>query len=164
MAIKCTSTTAPFTSKSLNSIAKPASELSSQSSLSIGIALTLIIPTTSPRLDRNNLIICPMMTMPGHQDIQTIATEQPWNRHTYACYLCTRKFARLGALNSHLRSLAHAQNIYQCPDRGCHREYKLLSGLVQHVESESWGLMQFAQVQRHARNGIENMVGRMIMN
>jgi hypothetical protein len=38
----------------------------------------------------------------------------------------------------------------------------VLSGLVQHVESESCGVMRFAQVQNQARNGIQNMVGRLI--
>lgn len=56
----------------------------------------------------------------------------------------------------------HEQNIYRCPKGGCGREFRALSGLVQHVESESCGLMRFAQVQRQARNGVEKMVWRMI--
>ena len=44
----------------------------------------------------------------------------------------------------------------------CRREYKLLSWLVQHVESESCGVMRFGMVQSQARCGIQNMVGRMI--
>jgi hypothetical protein len=38
----------------------------------------------------------------------------------------------------------------------------VLSGLVQHVESESCGLMRFASVQSQAKNGTESMVGRMM--
>jgi hypothetical protein len=44
----------------------------------------------------------------------------------------------------------------------CRKEYKVLSGLVQHVESESCGVMRFGAVQNQARSGIQNMVGRMI--
>lgn len=94
--------------------------------------------------------------------METIATERSWNGYSYECCLCPRTFGSLQALNNHLKSPAHEQNLYRCPGRGCGREYKLLSGLVQHVESESCGLMKFAAVQQQAKTGIENMVGRMI--
>ncbi|KAI9051551.1 hypothetical protein LZ554_004597 [Drepanopeziza brunnea f. sp. 'monogermtubi'] len=116
------------------------------------------------RLDRNNVITRPMLTMPGYENVETVATERAWNGSAYACYLCTRKFASLRALNSHLSSPAHEEKVYRCPGGGCGRNYTLLSGLIQHVESESCGVMRFAQVQKHARNGIENMIGRMITN
>jgi len=114
------------------------------------------------RLDRNNVITRPMLTMPGYDRVQTIATERSWNGYSYECYLCSREFSQLNGLNNHLKSPAHEQNLYRCPKASCGREYKLLSGLVQHVESESCGVMRFAQVQKTARNGIQNMVGRMI--
>ncbi|KAH6723844.1 hypothetical protein BKA61DRAFT_16993 [Leptodontidium sp. MPI-SDFR-AT-0119] len=116
------------------------------------------------RMDRNNVITRPMLTMPGYNNVQTIATERAWNGQAYECYLCPREFATLRALNSHMSSPVHEQNIYRCPGRGCGRTYKLLSGLIQHVESESCGLMRFAQVQQQARNGVESFVGRMITN
>jgi hypothetical protein len=114
------------------------------------------------QLDRNNAITRPMITMPGYDNIETLATGRAWNGSGYECYLCTREFSTLNGLNSHLRSPVHEQNIYRCPGRGCGREYKILSGLVQHVESESCGLMRFASVQSQAKNGIQHMVGRMI--
>ncbi|PVH73861.1 hypothetical protein DL98DRAFT_395894, partial [Cadophora sp. DSE1049] len=75
------------------------------------------------------------------------ATERSWNGQAYACYLCTRQFATLRSLNSHISSPVHEQHIYRCPGRGCGRNFKLLSGLIQHVESESCGVMRFVQVQ-----------------
>ncbi|TVY83704.1 hypothetical protein LSUE1_G001131 [Lachnellula suecica] len=114
------------------------------------------------KLDRNNVITKPMLTMPGYGQPETIATNRAWNGRGYECYLCPKEFGTLQGLNAHLKSPFHDQEIYRCPKGGCGRNYKLLSGLVQHVESESCGLMQFGQVQRQARNGIENMVGRMI--
>jgi hypothetical protein len=114
------------------------------------------------RMDRNNVIINPnrMITMPG-QD-QLFATERAWNGYFYECYLCDREFNSLPALNQHLKSPAHEQHIYRCPKVSCGRQYKLLSRLVQHVESESCGVMRFARVQAQAKGGLQNMVGRMI--
>lgn len=114
------------------------------------------------RMDRNNVITKPMLMMPGYDNEEMIATERAWNGQYYECYLCDREFNTLPALNQHVRSPAHEQKIYHCPKRSCSREYKLLSGLVQHIESESCGLMRFAQVQQQAKNGIQNMFGRMI--
>ena len=114
------------------------------------------------RMDRNNVITKPMLTMPGYDRVEMIATERAWNGSYYECYLCHRDFSSLRALNQHVQSPAHEQNIYHCPKAGCGRNYKLLSGLIQHVESESCGLMRFSQVQQQAKNGIQNMVGRMI--
>lgn len=58
----------------------------------------------------------------------------------------------------------HEQNMYRCPGPRCGREFRLLSGLVQHVESESCGVMRFKNVQSAARGGLDKMIGRMIRN
>ncbi|KAL2075249.1 hypothetical protein VTL71DRAFT_192 [Oculimacula yallundae] len=116
------------------------------------------------RMDRNNVITRPMLEMPGYNNVQTIATERSWNGRAYECYLCPREFGTLRGLNAHISSPFHEQSMYRCPGRGCGRNYKLLSGLIQHVESESCGLMRFAQVQQQARNGVQSFVGKMIMN
>lgn len=120
--------------------------------------------TMVQRLVRNNVITRPMIETPGYNNVQTIATERSWNGRAYKCYLCPREFNSLRGLNQHISSPAHEQNIYRCPGRGCGRNYKLLSGLIQHVESESCGLMRFAQIQYQARNGVESFDGRMITN
>lgn len=116
------------------------------------------------RLDRNNVITRPMITMPGHKhkDDEIYATVLSWDGRSYRCYLCSKGFTSLKGLNSHLQSGAHEQPIYRCPKDGCARPFRMLSGLVQHVESEICGLMRFDQVQKQARNGIQNMIGRMI--
>lgn len=114
-------------------------------------------------MDRNNVITKPMVILPGYTNVEEIATARAWNGSGYECYLCRKEFNGLHGLNNHLKSPVHEQAIYRCPGRGCGREYKVLSGLVQHVESESWGLMRFATVQSQAKNGIQGMVGRMIM-
>jgi hypothetical protein len=120
------------------------------------------INTMVQRMDRGNIITRPMITMPGYDNVQSIATERAWNGYSYECYLCNRGFGSLQGLNNHLKSPVHEQEFYHCPKKSCGRTYKLLSGLIQHVESESCGLMRFIQVQQQARNGIQNMVGRMI--
>ena len=50
--------------------------------------------------------------------------------------------------------------MYRCPGRGCGREYKLLSSLIQHVESESCGFIRFEKVQAAQRQLTEVMSGR----
>ena len=73
------------------------------------------------------------------------ATEDSWNGGAYECVLCHREFRTLGALNAHLRSPAHADRIYTCPDvfGGCGVQFTTLSGLVQHVESGCCGVRRF---------------------
>lgn len=115
------------------------------------------------QLDRNNVITRPMITMPGYDTVEMIATERAWNGYGYQCYLCSNEFSSLHGLNNHIRSPAHEQHMYRCPKASCAKHFKMLSGLVQHVESETCGLMRFQQVQQQARNGVQNMVGRMIM-
>jgi len=120
------------------------------------------INTAIQNLDRNNVITRPMLTMPGYDRVETIATSRSWNGHSFECYLCHREFNSLKGLNQHIQSPAHEQPLYHCPNARCARPFKVLSGLVQHVESETCGFMRFMQVQQQARTGIENMVGRMI--
>lgn len=112
------------------------------------------------------------------------ATERAWNGYGFGCYLCPKEFGNLYSLNRHLRSpgipppqiapfilggegnsnkpLVHEQEIYNCPKSRCGRTYKLLSGLVMHVESESCGLMGWEQVQEQARGGLGRVMGRLV--
>ncbi|KAM3065464.1 hypothetical protein ACMFMG_011648 [Clarireedia jacksonii] len=112
------------------------------------------------RLDQNHVITNRLLTYPS--STTSTATNRSWNGYAFECYLCSRQTATLGALNKHLNSPAHEQNLYHCPKAACGKQFKLLSGLIQHVESESCGVMRFRQVQQGARHGINNMVGRMI--
>jgi len=114
------------------------------------------------QLDRGNVITRPMLPMSGYDRVENIATRQAWNGIAYQCYLCARQFLALEGLNKHIGSPAHDQETYHCPKASCNRQYKLLSSLVQHVESETCGVMRFGEVQQQATRGIDNMVGRMI--
>lgn len=67
---------------------------------------------------------------------QLFATEASFNGSYYACPFVDcrkRKFKSLHALNKHLNSPAHDKNQFKCP--GCHTEFKLISGFIQHVEA-----------------------------
>lgn len=114
------------------------------------------------QMDRNNVITHPMITLPGYDNFETIATNRSWNGRAFECYLCSREFTTLQSLNSHIKRPVHEKNLYRCPKRSCGREYKLLSGLVQHLESESCDVMRFGNIQTVASTGIQNMVGRML--
>jgi hypothetical protein len=61
-----------------------------------------------------------------------------------------------------MHSVAHEQHIYKCPKNGCGWPFKVLSGLIMHVESECCGLVSFEDVQVGAQFGIGNVVGKMI--
>ncbi|KAK7426990.1 hypothetical protein QQZ08_006417 [Neonectria magnoliae] len=77
------------------------------------------------------------------------ATSRAWNSRcsAYECYLCHQLFNTLGALNQHLASPRHQQNLYHCPGRSCGKEFSTLAALINHFESESCGFMRFQAVQ-----------------
>ena len=70
-----------------------------------------------------------------------IATGAAWDGSCYRCYLCQRGFNQLPSLNQHLASPAHRQNEYHCPR--CPTQFKALSGLINHLESEKCGEFRF---------------------
>lgn len=84
---------------------------------------------------------------PSTTVISCHATELAYNFYVnaYECYLCHRNFWTLLALNQHLGSAAHDQDEFKCPE--CKRRFTLVSGLIQHIESEVCGLARFQQVQ-----------------
>ncbi|TGO48685.1 hypothetical protein BOTNAR_0464g00020 [Botryotinia narcissicola] len=112
-------------------------------------------------LDKNHVITTPLMEY-SYPSFTNIATERSWNGFYYECSMCHRGFNTLQGLNGHLRSPVHDQRMYRCPGPSCGREFIVLSGLVQHVESESCGVMRFANVQKSASGGIDKMVRKMI--
>ena len=71
-------------------------------------------------------------------------TERAFNGTAYECYLCHRTFRTLSALNSHVSSPVHDANEFRCPK--CEGEYKLISGLMQHIEGEGCGIAKFQAV------------------
>jgi len=75
------------------------------------------------------------------------ASERAFNGSAYECYLCHSTFRTLASLNMHLSSPAHDDDEFNCPK--CKRPYKLISGLIQHIETEACGLARFEQVEDH---------------
>ncbi|KAF9472214.1 hypothetical protein BDN70DRAFT_818979 [Pholiota conissans] len=65
------------------------------------------------------------------------------NKHLLAspkhnwCFDCSRDFASENSLSQHQNSLAHKNRNFKCPN--CERDFKLMSGLVQHLESRTCG-------------------------
>ncbi|KAF8554350.1 hypothetical protein OG21DRAFT_1099906 [Imleria badia] len=88
---------------------------------------------------------------------QYIATERSWNGSAYECILCHNTFRTLDDLNRHLASPKHQGKIYHCPLSTCLTRFNTLSGLCQHVESESCGVLRF----RAARDGMEYLLSDM---
>ncbi|KAI0310333.1 hypothetical protein OF83DRAFT_881824 [Amylostereum chailletii] len=83
--------------------------------------------------------------------VQYTATERAWNGKAYQCYLCYCTFHQLHFLNAHLHSAAHDSDEFRCPKAKCGRTFKVVSALVQHIESEACGLARFAQIEYHTK-------------
>lgn len=78
------------------------------------------------------------------------ATEEAFDGVSYRCYLCPGTYATLGGLNAHLNSPAHDADEFKCPK--CNMQFKLVSGLIQHVESGTCAIAKFKEVQSHFEN------------
>ncbi|KZV70594.1 hypothetical protein PENSPDRAFT_579077, partial [Peniophora sp. CONT] len=90
---------------------------------------------------------------PSSTLITYTATDRAWNADVgaYECYLCHRTFRGLSALNTHLNSPAHDRDEFRCPKKQCGRQFKVISALIQHIESEACGLARFQQIEDHTR-------------
>lgn len=73
------------------------------------------------------------------------------------CVLCQGGFTTLRGLNAHLASPRHAyagangtsgEKAYKCPNSACGRKFATLSGVVQHAESGSCGVLQMRGMSR----------------
>lgn len=100
-------------------------------------------------VDRGNIITDPtkMIEALNAPITEIWATSQSWNGKAFECILCHREFTDLTRLNQHLHSPAHENTKYLCPPawNGCKTQFKTLSGLMQHVESETCGVAKFKQ-------------------
>ncbi|KAF5677847.1 hypothetical protein FDENT_9144 [Fusarium denticulatum] len=76
----------------------------------------------------------------------------------YQCSLCGDTFRQLSSLNQYLASPRHQQEIYHCPNRGCHRVFTTLAGVVNHLESESCGFLRFDAFQYGIRGSFSSGV------
>jgi hypothetical protein len=92
-------------------------------------------------------------------DVAYSATNLAFNGSSWECYLCHRKFQSLPALNQHLKSPAHEQDIYHCPNfGGCSKQFVTLAALFNHLESESCKLMRFDRVQQQVSNVFQGRI------
>ncbi|KAG0706544.1 hypothetical protein DFH29DRAFT_988056 [Suillus ampliporus] len=86
-------------------------------------------------------------------------TERAFNGTAYECYLCHRTFCTLGTLNSHINSPAHDADEFKCPK--CKWKYELVSGLMQHIESEGCGIARFQVVEDLTRGLVDQFMKRL---
>ncbi|KAF2645145.1 zinc finger protein [Massarina eburnea CBS 473.64] len=109
------------------------------------------------RRDPSHLITKKLLTYPDTTTGSTTATPASYNRESkkYECYLCHRGFVSLQALNQHVNSPAHRMNVYHCPGKRCGKEFRTLSGLFNHLESETCGAVRFEAVQRNIGGFLE---------
>jgi len=114
---------------------------------SLGIIPTISIPCQLEDRARAPLII------------RTLATVQTFNGSAFICFLCGKGFRFLAALNSHLNSPAHDRYQFKCPK--CKRKVKLVSGLIQHIESGACGIAGFKQVTDLATSFMDRFTKRL---
>ena len=69
-----------------------------------------------------------------------------FNGNRYQCQICNKTFLSLYSLEAHLNSPVHDEDEFKCPK--CERQFSLVSGLVQHLESASCGLSGIEDVGR----------------
>ncbi|GAA6034323.1 hypothetical protein JCM8097_002668 [Rhodosporidiobolus ruineniae] len=118
------------------------------------------------RLDPSRLITSgsqQLLPAPDSRSVTTtsyVATERSWDpdQRAYRCFLCSRLFNSLHGLNQHLLSPRHTHSnknssssspkLYKCPNRTCAKQFATLSGLVQHAEADSCGVIRAPVVQR----------------
>lgn len=53
----------------------------------------------------------------------------------YACALCFQTFRTIVQLTAHMNSPVHDPDAFKCPSPKCGRQFALVSGLIQHLES-----------------------------
>jgi len=85
--------------------------------------------------------------IPAHNTTTTlIATAASFNGKAYECYLCKKKFKQLGSLNTHLNSAAHDEDQFRRPK--CKKDFTVISGFIQHLESQVCGMAKPATIDR----------------
>ncbi|KAB8259313.1 hypothetical protein BDV32DRAFT_59988 [Aspergillus pseudonomiae] len=79
------------------------------------------------------------------------ATDHAFNGSSWECYLCHRGFRSVKALDSHLNSSVHKQNVYHCPNSNgrCVKQFTTLAALFNHLESEACSFMRFEKVRKN---------------
>ncbi|OSX58514.1 hypothetical protein POSPLADRAFT_1152740 [Postia placenta MAD-698-R-SB12] len=103
-------------------------------------------------IDQSNIITNPTRLLSYHDGVITTgtvitayATPRSFNGRSFECFMCHRHYQTLEGLNEHLASPAHDEQLYRCPQalHGCGTEFRTLSALCQHVESEKCRIRRF---------------------
>jgi len=76
--------------------------------------------------------------------VVNLATELSFNGKNYKCCLCKKACKTLVSLNAHLSSPAHDADEFKCPR--CKTKFKLISGLIQHIESGTCNLAKLKEI------------------
>ncbi|PFH47511.1 hypothetical protein AMATHDRAFT_67591 [Amanita thiersii Skay4041] len=91
----------------------------------------------------------PMKFMTGAKRrplITYYSTAQSFNGKGFECCVCHKTFHSRQSLEAHLNSPVHDEDQFKCPK--CRMQFKLVSGLVQHIESEACGISSLMDVER----------------
>jgi hypothetical protein len=64
----------------------------------------------------------------------------------YACALCFQTFRSVVQLTAHMNSPVHDPDAFKCPNPKCGRQFALVSGLIQHLESGTCKLASGAEI------------------
>ncbi|KAI0791146.1 hypothetical protein C8Q75DRAFT_891022 [Abortiporus biennis] len=97
--------------------------------------------------DSQNIVTIRTHQLSNHQmPHSSPELDESWNGNAYECPHCPREFIPVRALIAHVTSTAHQQRIYKCPPTydlgGCSRKFKTFSGLLQHVDSGTCGVLK----------------------
>ena len=122
----------------------------------------LVAPTRTTTSNPNRLLTGPMGRYEPPRLAVTWATDQSWNGYGYQCFLCNRTSDALVRLDQHLKRPFHGHKIYRCPKSDCWIGFVTLSGLCQHVEGGSCGVMMFRQA-RDVMDGLTRGLNALAM-
>lgn len=64
----------------------------------------------------------------------------------YACALCFKTFRNVVQLTAHMNSPVHDPDSFKCPGPKCGRQFALVSGLIQHLESGTCKLASAGEI------------------
>jgi hypothetical protein len=92
-----------------------------------------------PDISAKPLLIEAAPTLPDTVAAPSFVYALPsFNGRAYQCHICYKTFRSLYSLTGHLNSPTHDEDEFRCPK--CKRQFKLVSGFIQHLESGACGL------------------------
>ncbi|KAE8154339.1 hypothetical protein BDV25DRAFT_116490 [Aspergillus avenaceus] len=144
-----TNITCPFCKKQYTSVGGVAHHLERGSCPNAPRLNRETIYRTLRERDRTGVITNKLIEWKEEESLEYSATHNAFNGSSWECYVCHRKFRCIKSLNAHLNSPVHKQNLYHCPNLSsrCSKQFTTLASLLNHLESESCGLMRFEKVQ-----------------